>query len=148
MSKLDKASGPSPDKPPGNVKRVLKIVTASIAALMISLVVTFYPKLSNMKSEYDTAQAIRDLSQYLRENEGRWPASPDDLNGDYHQDGDVVVDYSINSSTLIENPELLPLSVRPRSGKFLTYPYYEEDLSSLLLTLKETNPSKEPESSR
>jgi hypothetical protein len=124
------------------MKQMLKIVALVIVALIIVIVIAMYPTLSNIKSEYATAQAIRDLGQYIRYHEGQWPSAPEDMGSKYPRGGSVFIDYSIRSSALILNPGLLPESVRPKSGIFRIYPHYDEDLSALLLTLKETNKSE------
>lgn len=103
---------------------------AAVAAIMI-------PKFRNMKSEYGTAQAIRDLTEFVTEHDGRWPASSAELGGKYPTGGEIVIDYTMTSSRLIENRSLLREAVRPRSGKFYTYPDYEEKLDGLHAALRE-----------
>jgi len=39
---------------------------------------------------------------------------------------------------LLKYPEKLKSSIRPKSGKFYTYPYYGKDLESLLEAIKRT----------
>ncbi|MCW1925410.1 hypothetical protein OKA05_22810 [Luteolibacter arcticus] len=106
------------------------LVPAVIAALLI-------PKFRNMKSEYGTVEAIRDLQEFVRRHDGRWPASPADLGGKYPVGGKVVIDYAMTSTRLVEDRALLREAVRPRSGKFYTYPHYQKRLDELHDTLRE-----------
>lgn len=100
------------------------------------------PRFWNMKSEYFTAGAIGDLTSYVRTHEGKWPASPSELGDEFPADGLVHIDYSVAAKQLIADPDLLREAVRPRSGKFYTYPSYEEDLVDLLAAIKESQPNE------
>jgi hypothetical protein len=125
------------------MKRLIQIIALIFVALIIVSAVSLYPKFENMKSEYDTAQAIRDIEVYLRENQGSWPRSPEQLGNKYLPGGKVVVDYSASSGQLIASPNTLRSAVRPRSGKFYTYPHYDWQIDDLLLVLRETNNSEQ-----
>lgn len=92
-----------------------------------------------MASEYATAEAIRDLEQYVREHDGKWPQSTADLGDKYPAGGAVHVDYSVTADRLLEDPELLRDSVRPSSGKFFTFPHYDERIRGLHAVLREKN---------
>ena len=121
------------------MRRVIQIVALIAVVLVITVAVSLYPKFKNMGSEYATAQAIRDIETYVQENQGKWPASPEDLQNSYPPGGEVEINYSARSSELIAEPGRLRDSVRPRSGKFYTYPHYDSQLDSLLMTLSEAN---------
>ena len=125
------------------MKRLIQIIALLLIGFGILVAIELYPKLKNMSSEYGTAEAIRDIETYLQENEGLWPDSPEKLGGKYPLDGDVLIDYSVQSNDLIENPDKLNEAVRPRSGKFLTYPHYEWQLEGLLIVLRETSKSEQ-----
>ncbi|MGD9748681.1 MAG: hypothetical protein AB7Q64_24170 [Verrucomicrobiales bacterium] len=61
------------------MKRLFQIITLIVVALIIMTVVSLYPRLKNMGSEYATAQAIRDIEAYLLElprKSGHGKASP------------------------------------------------------------------------
>lgn len=122
------------------MKRFLRIMAIAGVAVILTAVVVLIPKLRNMESEYATARAIGDLKEYLQTHDGRWPESPGDLGGRYPVDGSVQVDYSMTSARLIESPSLLREAVRPRSGRFQTFPHFERMIGDLHAVLKETNP--------
>lgn len=124
------------------MKRVIQIVALIAIALAITIAISLYPRFKNMGAEYGTAQAIRDIEAYVQENQGQWPASPEDLHNSYPKGGEVEIDYSVRSNELIAEPERLRDAVRPRSGKFYTYPHYNAQLDSLLVTLTETNKTR------
>lgn len=121
------------------MKRLLQVLAIAAAVIIVSIVALLAPKFRNMASEYGTAAAIGDLKQYIQQHDGRWPESPSDLGDKYPVGGEVHVDYSMTSSRLIENPELLREAVRPSSGKFYTYPHYDELIDDLHATIRETN---------
>ena len=121
------------------MKKLIKITALIVVALIIMIAVALYPKLQNMGSEYATAQAIRDIEDHLRENQGRWPSSPEKLKNKYPLDGAVIIDYSATSRELVGTPDRLRSAVRPRSGKFYTYPHYDSQIAELLSVLRETN---------
>ena len=100
------------------------LVAAAVAAILV-------PKFRNMKSEYGTVGAIHDLQEFVRQHDGKWPASSADLGGKYPVGGKVAIDYTMTASRLIEDPVLLREAVRPRSGKFYTYPHYQKRLNEL-----------------
>ncbi len=101
------------------------------------------PKIRNMRVEYRTAEAIRDITNHLRSHGGEWPSSPSQLGNRYPEDGEVRIDYSMTSGRILANPALLERAVRPVSGKFRTYPHLRQDLESLLAVLRKTHKSDE-----
>jgi len=119
------------------MKRLLKIFIAAILLAIAYVAAFLVPKLRNMKSEYGTVEAIHDLQEFARQHDGKWPTSPADLSGKYPADGEVVIDYTMTSPRLIKNRDLLGEAVRPRSGKFYTYPHYQERLNELYGTLRD-----------
>ena len=118
--------------------RVRQVIVALLIVLIIGVVVILTPKFRNMSAEYATAEAIHDLSAFVVGNDGRWPSSPADLADKYPVGGEVDIDYGMTSSRLIADPALLKQSVRPESGKFLTYPHYEVKLAGLLAEIRES----------
>jgi hypothetical protein len=123
------------------MKWLVKLFLAALLLGIVAVAAILVPKFRNMKSEYGTAAAIHELKVFVLANEGRWPASPGDLRGRFPSDGDVVIDYTMTSSRLIENRSLLREAVHPRSGKFYTYPRYEENLDQLHAALLEAKAS-------
>jgi glutamate 5-kinase len=124
------------------MKWPLKLFIATILLAAGAVASILVPKFRNMKSEYGTAEAIHDLTEFVEQHDGRWPASPAELGGKYPANGDVLIDYATTSSRLMANRSLLPEAVRPRSGKFYTYPHYEEKLDRLYAALLEANASE------
>lgn len=118
------------------MKQLIQITALVLGVSIIAIAIVLYPIFSNMKSEYETAEAIHDIAVYVRENQGRWPSSPEQLQNKYPVGGDVEIDYSITVGELIDNPEKLRNAVRPRSGKFYTYPHYNKKIEDLLLNLQ------------
>lgn len=119
------------------MKWLPKILVAAVLLACIAAAWVLVPKFRNMKSEYGTVEAIRDLQEFAKLNDGRWPVSPADLGGKYPADGGVMIDYTMTSSRLIEDPSLLRKAVRPRTGRFYTYPHYQERLNELHKILRE-----------
>lgn len=125
------------------MKRLIQVLAVAVAVTIVAAVVLLAPRFRNMASEYGTAEAIRDVKQYIQEHDGRWPDSPSELGDKYPVGGIVHVDYSMTSRRLIESPALLREAVRPRSGRFYTYPHYEEMIDELHAVLRETNQSEQ-----
>ncbi len=121
------------------MKRLVKIFALAVAVTIAMTLALGVPRLRNMASEYATAEAIRDLEKYVQQHDGRWPESSSDLGDKYPAGGSVHVDYTATSERLIENPELPRNAVRPSSGKFYTYPHYDETIRGLHAVLRETN---------
>ena len=121
------------------MKRFFQIMAVAIAVLAVAGAGLLIPRLRNMSSEYGTAQAIRDVKEHLQSHGGKWPVSPADLGGKFPVNGSVHVDYSVTSARLIESPALLRDSIRPRSGRFHTFPHCDEMIRDLHEVLKETN---------
>ena len=127
---------------PGGMRKLAKLFGVLLLAVAIASILILKPKFDNMASEYGTAAAISDIAGYLRNHQGKWPASPAEL-GYPATPGkkDPVIDYSLDSKRILANPGLLDTAVRPRDGRFYTYPHHRRDLDGLLEVLRETNPS-------
>ena len=123
------------------MKWPLKLFIAAVLLTAAAVAATLVPKFRNMKSEYRTAEAIHDLTRFVSQHDGKWPSSPADLGGKYPADGEVIIDYTMTSTRLIENRSLLREAVRPQSGKFHTYPHYEKKLDELHAALREAHRS-------
>ena len=121
------------------MKWPLRIFFAALLLVVVSVAALLVPKFRNMKSEYGTVEAIHDLQEFARQHDGKWPTSPADLGGKYPVGGEVFIDYAMTSPRLIEDRALLHEAVRPRSGKFYTYPHYQERLGELYSVLREAN---------
>jgi hypothetical protein len=119
------------------MKWLIHISALIIAALVIGIAVEAYPRFSNIKAEYSTAQALRDIETYVRENQGQWPSSPEQLKNKYPIGSEVAIDYSATSDELVTGHDKLRNAVHPRSGKFYTYPHYDRQINDLLLVLRE-----------
>jgi hypothetical protein len=119
-----------------------RLVIAAVLLAVAAVASILAPRFRNMQSEYATAEAIHELNVFVLANDGRWPVSPADLRGKFPADGEVVIDYTMTSSRLIENRSLLREAVRPRSGKFYTYPHYEQKLDGLHAALLEAKARK------
>ncbi len=124
------------------MKRFLRILAIAVVAVIVTAAALLIPRFRNMESEYATARAIGELKEFLQTHDGRWPDSPGDLGGRYPVNGGVHIDYSVTSPRLIGSPLLLREAVRPRSGRFYTYPHFDDMIGSLHAVLKETNPGE------
>ena len=120
------------------IKRLVSAVALVVVVLIVAVAVILYPKFSNMASEYATANAIHRVEEYVKAHDGQWPASDEELYGAPVSGGDVYIDYTVKSSELIADPGRLRKAIRPRSGKFYTYPHYDEKLASLFSALQES----------
>lgn len=126
------------------MKRLIQVLAVVVALLIVGTAILLVPIFHNMASEYGTAEAIRDVKQYIQQHDGRWPESASELGDKYPVGGKVHLDYSMTSRRLIESPELLREAVRPRSGRFYTYPHYDEMITELHAVLRKTNQSEQP----
>ena len=80
-------------------KTILRVLIAAgciVVVLAVLVVVALWPKFSNMKSEYVTADVIRDTELFLKKTDGKWPRSWADLGGDYSEFTDV--NFSLDPS--------------------------------------------------
>jgi hypothetical protein len=127
------------------MRRLFQILAAAVVLAAVVGAALVIPIFRNMSSEYGAIGAIHDLEEYIRQHDGRWPASPGDLGGKYPIGGEVYLDYSMTSSRLIESPRLLREAVRPKSGKFYTYPHYDEKINELHAVIRSANQSQKAE---
>lgn len=122
-------------------KQFIVTIGIVLGCIFIATFVTLYPVLNNLKSEYGTVRTIHQLEEYVRSHDGQWPGSEEELFGSSIPEGSdgqgVMVDYSVTAAELLAQPEKLREAVKPRSGKFHTYPHYQEKLDSLQKALKE-----------
>lgn len=124
------------------MRKLAKLFGVLLLAVAIASILILKPKFDNMASEYGTVAAIRDIEDYLRTHQGRWPTSPADL-GYPASPGkkDPVIDYTLDSRRILANPGLLDRAVMPKAGRFYTYPHHRGNLARLLEVLRETNAS-------
>jgi hypothetical protein len=122
--------------------RILIAIGCIFAVLVLVVVASLWPKLSNMKSEYVTAGVIRYIGTFIERTGGQWPRSWTDLGKDYSEFTDV--NFSLDPSTATKDDVLG--AVKPKSGRYYTYPHSKEDLLSVYDELKKhQNPLIAPE---
>lgn len=92
-------------------------------------------RVANMKAEYATAEAVSELTAYVVAHEGEWPPSAEALRRKPSED--IWIDYSLSSESILAKPEILEEAVRPKTGRFQTYPYHKQNLRSLLKAIRE-----------
>lgn len=115
------------------------IFLIALIALILTIVNFTLGIFFQIRSEYMTAQVLRNIQLYLKQNDGRWPKSPRDIGSEQYDLSYVHVNYDITAEELIKNPKFMKTSITTYSGKFYVYPHYESDLNELLETIKETN---------
>jgi hypothetical protein len=111
------------------------LVIAACLALACLAVVTWAlgPKLANMSSEYETARVIRETQEFVRRTKGQWPRSWADLTcGD--RSSYTRMRFDIDPATATR--EEIQSAIGPKSGRYLTYPHAERDLTGLFEELR------------
>ena len=86
---------------------------------------------TRLKSEYATAQVIRDLAQYVRTHQGNWPRSWEDIPQSNFARPYVKVRFDVDREELVASPSLIQTTIRPMSGKYRVYPHAERQLYEL-----------------
>lgn len=118
------------------MRRIITIGWVTLLMVGGSIVVLLDPIFANMASEYETAAAIGKVEKFVLANQGQWPSSKGALYPEQGPHPEVLIDYKVTTSELLADPERLRSAIRPQSGKFYTYPHYDEDLKSLLKALQ------------
>ncbi len=97
-----------------------------------------------IKAEYTTARVIRIVDEFVANNNGQWPTSWSDLDAallsesstdSYHYRKYVIVDFSLTSDELLDNPERIKDAIVPVTGEYRTYPHARRQLEQLLETI-------------
>ena len=115
------------------MKKILIIISLILLLSLTYAGIKVWPSYSNLKAEYETADLIRSVEDYI-DKQGTWPKSDKDLGRKFSKL--VFIDYSLSIYSIIKDPNLLKQSLKPKSDIFYTYPHYERDLESLLNTIK------------
>jgi len=86
---------------------------------------------SQLKSEYMTAQVIRDVTQYVRSHKGDWPRSWADIPQSEYARQYVKLKFDVDPDELVASPNLIQTTIVPMSGEYNTYPHAERQLNEL-----------------
>ena len=119
------------------VKRV------ALGLLMVLIIViglaswAYYPQVSNLKSEYTTAEVIRDLEAYVVANPGEWPKSWQDLGDGSDLSAYTRFRFDLSVDSVLRQPELIHEAATPIRGTYLTYPHAKAQLDEVLRKLQE-----------
>jgi hypothetical protein len=84
-----------------------------------------------LKSEYGTAQVIRDVTQYVQTHQGNWPRSWADIPEGEYAHSYVKLRFDVDPKELVANPQLIQTTITPLSGEYRTYPHAERQLNEL-----------------
>lgn len=112
--------------------RLRTLLVAFVVLSFLLLLVKIYRDFSRqLKAEYNAAQVIRDVTQYVQAQQGRWPASWNDIpNGAFARQY-VIIRFDVTPAELLDDPALMQSAIRPISGEYLTYPHAERQLNEL-----------------
>ena len=123
-----------------NKERGIKLLMIVIAVVVIGDVIGIIgPQLYNMKSEYATAEVIRETDKFVTDHPKQWPHSWSELGGeDYSQYTDFRFDLTWDM--IVHNRELIYTAIQPKCHQYRTYPHAREHLGQLYEKL-----AKEPD---
>ncbi|QJE96568.1 hypothetical protein [Luteolibacter luteus] len=124
------------------IRKCLQILLLAVVVAVLACLWLIGPKIGNMKAEYATAEVIRDLTTYVAGHDGEWPSSAAAFRKEVPTD--VWIDYSLTAERILATPEILKDSVRPKAGKFQTYPHHGRDLSILLDAMRKAKSEADP----
>jgi hypothetical protein len=88
-----------------------------------------------LKSEYVTADVIRDVEQFVKLQNGRWPRSWDELPGAVDARNYARIDFNASTQDLIADRHRIYTAITPMSREYRTYPHAERQLDQLRDTL-------------
>jgi len=97
---------------------------------------------SSLAPEYNTARTIADINEFVKKN-SRWPSSWQDLGTPSAQG--VVVNWTIDLRACDRHD--IMTAIRPRTGRYRTYPHAESQLNSLWLLVQQLRDSSDEERS-
>jgi hypothetical protein len=114
---------------------VLKTVLICFAAVVVFFVGSFVyvlaPKLYYMKSEYVTADVIRDTDRFVSAHPGEWPHSWHDIGGvDLSRYTDMR--FNLTTQEIISNKSLIYTAIQPKCHQYRTYPHARAQLRQSL----------------
>ncbi len=126
------------------MKRILVVVACLALACLAVVAWALGPKLANMSSEYETARVIRETQEFVRKTQGQWPKSWADL-GLEDMSAHTRMRFDIDPATATREDILS--AIRPRSGRYLTYPHADRDLAVLFEELRSHRDKGQPPTS-
>jgi hypothetical protein len=132
--------------------RLKAIIGWTACGVFFSVVFGFWSVIdyynTDVKSEYQSARVIQMVEEFVIRNNGRWPKSWTELI-DAQTDGNTpdtdflrkytIVDFSITSDQLLNDPELIYRSIVPAIGEYGFYPYARRDLEQLLQAIRDAH---------
>jgi hypothetical protein len=108
-----------------SIRKMCLAAACLLAGGILLVTAALWTKFSNMKAEYVTAGVISKVAVFVERTGGQWPKSWGDLGED--QSAFTVVDFSLDPSRA--TLEEVIAAVRPRSGRFRTYPHARDELA-------------------
>lgn len=83
-----------------------------------------------LNSEYKTAGVIRDVTEFVESQDGRWPRNWSDLgHGDLSEY--VKMDFDVSVEELLADADRIHSAIVPVTGKYHTYPHATRQLNEL-----------------
>jgi hypothetical protein len=122
--------------------RALFVVTIAIAAIFAFIVRPLREWDRQIKSEYTTADVIRDVTKYVKKHNGQWPKDWSDIPNGHDARRYVRMDFDVRIEKLINEPELIYTTIEPHSGRYYSYPDADLRLDYLRDTLCEFHPQR------
>ena len=110
------------------ISRIMLIVSCALLAFVVLVAVIVWPKFSNMKSEYVTAGAISRTQAYVQRTQGKWPRSWSDM-GSSDETSYTRMNFGLDPKSATK--EEVMNAIKPRSGRYYTYPHATEHLEEL-----------------
>jgi hypothetical protein len=107
--------------------RIALVAALAIGARVATVAATLLPRLWNMKAEYVTAAVICRTEDDVAESHGQWPRSWADLGED--MSAYTTINFSLDPEKA--SAADVAASIKPLSGRSLTYPHAERDLERL-----------------
>ena len=117
-----------------SLKKKFLFACLTVALAFVGLVVlALGSKLLNMNSEYETARVIKSVHLFVKENEGQWPRSWDDLDKKLDKSYSYI-NFQLDPKTASKEEVLS--AIKPKSGVYYTYPHARRNLVNLYKDLQ------------
>jgi hypothetical protein len=100
----------------------------------------FWKYADELKSEYTTAEIIRDVTTFVETHKGQWPRSWEELgHGDVSEF--VKMDFAVSIDELLADPNRIHSAIIPVTGRYHTFPHATRNLNYLREQIEKYHPA-------
>lgn len=121
------------------IKLTVLVSVIAIPSILLARMLYFplFVQMPNLDNEYNTAQVIRDVQDFVESHDGAWPGFWSEIGSGRDRSEFTVVRFDLTTQDFLDDPALIHEAIQPVTGKYVTYPHARRQLEDLQKTIEE-----------